>query len=456
MYQDKNKSIIKSIDKIVDLIEKHKHRDCFAASGILIFTFYAFTQRWFALYLEVRAYQIIIVCLALLLLFLGVYSKKNYKNMPTTIDVVWFIAISVILTNILLVEHDSRYMDLFLFSAVFLFLLLAKVNIQSYIPSFIFIAGSSMIYAIGSITQYLYTESFNKFIFNYTTQYSQESIIDLNRRRYFPGLGFGKTAVAPGYMAAGFGLLLSFWDSNKNIIKKIVVVSVLILLLIGLIVAAKRSIFLWVLVAMPVTYFALGAGAEKWKRALQTAGVTMILLMLLLLILQMPELPPFLQRMKELFSRLLSGDVFSFIGFRLVHYEDAWRRFLEEPIFGIGWKQFEILHEHQTHVHNFNLQLLTEIGIVGFLLVKTAFIYTFIKTYLTLQALQLENNDAEVYWKYGLTFSFYYQVFFLLFGIFGNPFNEETFIMIYFIAISITNSYLLLYNKNLMIKANNK
>src|SRR5699024_6737609 len=59
---------------------------------------------------------------------------------------------------------------------------------------------------------------------------------------------------------------------------------------------------------------------------------------------------------------------------RIYLYEHAFKLFNESPILGIGWRRFQELSvgvinlDRGSHPHNIYFQLLTELGIIGFVL----------------------------------------------------------------------------------------
>ena len=85
------------------------------------------------------------------------------------------------------------------------------------------------------------------------------------------------------------------------------------------------------------------------------------------------------------------------------HYKASFKMFLEKPLFGIGTNSFryecdKIKYKYDdrscsTHPHNYYIQALAELGIIGFLFVLTFFIYLF---YLGLRqffySIQLKDN----------------------------------------------------------------
>jgi len=126
-------------------------------------------------------------------------------------------------------------------------------------------------------------------------------------------------------------------------------------------------------------------------------------------------------------------------------YNQAWKLFLANPWFGIGRGNFRytligtVTVNTAMEVHNVYLQLLCEIGILGFLLVIIPVVAMFVQTLLAIRRLKAEDKKA---WFPLLSYSLAYQVFFLLYGLTGNPFFDPIFLMMYFFSGAITTAYL--------------
>ena len=423
--------------------------DILPAIGILLFVLFIFTQRWFELYLQVRAYQVLVVGLSLMLILPAVSRRSKIKNQLAVMDLLWFIAIAVIIIYIFLAGFSDYLSDLFYFTAGLAFLVLAKVRMETYGKAFALVKYAGLVYAAGSVAQYFFTETFNRFIFNFTTDYSQESIARLTERNYFPGFGFGRTPVAPGHITMAFGLIVLTWDKCKSKVLQYGDLLICLFLLFALIITGKRSILLWFIVALPITYIALGQGKEVWLRALKMIAALIFGFALLILVLYLIDPPPFITRLYNLLRDVVTGGYPSSVDVRFRLYQFAWPLFLENPLFGIGWHQFRELAPADHHVHNVYLQLLTEMGSFGFLVVMTPLIYCFGATWRALKRLLGQSEAELVMWKKGLTYSIYYQSFFLLYSLSDNPFYELIFTLFYFVAISITGSFLVFEKEQL-------
>lgn len=106
--------------------------------------------------------------------------------------------------------------------------------------------------------------------------------------------------------------------------------------------------------------------------------------------------------------------------------------FLNNPIFGIGWSKFQSVAGNGNHAHNIYIQLLAETGCIGlilFILVASLGIWR------TSAELKKDHADPD----HGmLRASLFYQVFFLIYGITGNPLYDYSFMLPYIIFLSIS------------------
>ena len=133
------------------------------------------------------------------------------------------------------------------------------------------------------------------------------------------------------------------------------------------------------------------------------------------------------------FGNLGESDVDITTG-RVDFWKVAIQQFKENPILGIGWKafwHFEFFGANYD-VHNIYLQLLCEVGIVGSILFYLLFVMALYRAI----KIVIRKNIDEKYKKVAL-FSVFYQVFFLLYGITGNPLYDASFYIMYFISIAL-------------------
>lgn len=410
--------------------------------GLAVFVIFIFTQRWFELTLQVRFYQIFTVSLSLFFILVGSLGREYLNSRLTIIDGSWFIGISVIIVNIFRVGYSDNLSPLFFYSASLLFLVITKIDIKAYGFALMLVKYGGLVYATGTIVQYLYTETFNSFIFNYTISSSQDSINSLTRGNYYPGFGFGQTSVTTGYTSMALGYIWTFWDKNKPALMKCFDATLFGIILFGLVVVGRRIPLIFAIASLLITYIIISQGKEKWKRILIVIFAAFILLSGVVILFQAVDVPQFLVRYERMVSDFLAGNIPSSMQVRLDLYEQAWVLFNENRLTGIGWFEFQYLNRGEHHVHNTPLQLLAELGLIGFVAVLVPVIYVY---YITLKAYNrafLYAGAIDSMWCKGLAYSIFYQTFFLLNSLLDTIFFHIVFVLMYFVSISIVNSFI--------------
>jgi len=417
--------------------------------GILLFILYIFAHRWFVYYLRSGLLQLVFIIVLLLLILFSSNTKKTKIVEISKIDLFWFLGFGVILIYITLAGFTNYTQDIFIYSAGLAFIFITKVDIKKFRLAFSLILAASVIYALGTIAQYLFTDSFNQIIYNFTTPMTQIRIENVTERGYFPGLGFGRTGLAAGYIAAGLGLVSFNWEL-KSKKQKIIEAAIFIILMAGLILTGKRSAILWVAAALPIVYISLGTGKEKLKRLIMMSVLMILIVVLFILLFQVLDSVAPLSRIELVYRSIEAGDGIGGVrevSGRLRLFGAAWEIFLANPVFGIGWNQFiratSGLLRSDYMTHNIYLQLLSEMGIIGFTAVIASILYSYVITYKSVNIIMMYADIHNSLWAKGLSFSLYYQTFFILMGLSESVFYTLTLTLIYFFSIAITNAYMI-------------
>ncbi len=197
---------------------------------------------------------------------------------------------------------------------------------------------------------------------------------------------------------------------------------------------SKRGPLLFSVIALVVCYFVV------FKVRLRTilvfvASLALIAFIISRVALGSPEVLYGIERIMSSFSGLGTNAAAVLSG-RDMLYREAWRMFLHNPLLGRGWGAF-IAITGLPMAHNIYLQMLAECGIIGFIvlmfcLVKSLFMCA--KPFLFPAGVAL-GGEARFY----LMFSLAMQVFFILYGLTGNPLYDGV------ITIPVLLSYALCY-----------
>jgi len=145
----------------------------------------------------------------------------------------------------------------------------------------------------------------------------------------------------------------------------------------------------------------------------------------------------------RLFDESESSDITSG---RLAFWVVAFNQFQKNPILGIGWTNFRNIMQQFTdynravHAHNIYIQLLCETGVVGFVCFVTFFALSLKQTignFITIRTKQyLVNNQIQFQFSVAMVL----QVYFLLYGVTGNPLYDAMVFVPYFAATTFSGN----------------
>jgi len=438
--------MIENLKKVKRLSNKrNKHTFYLSTFGLVLFTIYISTQSLiFDSILKTNVLQMGVVFIVLLVLALRARSNNDFSLSFTNFDFIWLISIVFIMLSILYNYTIERNNEIFVYVTGFLFLVISKLEIERYIPAFKILKFFSVVYAMATIFHYIFTDFYHSFIFPFISSTAQQRMVELTNIDYYPGLGIAQPSMAAAPMIIGIGVIIAGFTKEEKPIKKIDYIY-LILLFCGLNLTGKRSVLLWGIIASFLLYYFSREHNKKLNRSIKIILLSFISIFILIITMNYFKEAPFFSRIISTIEGLISGD--DITSGRILLYSRAWELFLEYPVFGIGWGQFINITSGQLlsrdlSVHNVYLQLLAEVGLVGFTLIVTSLVYTYYKTFRYLKIVYNTSYFGEN-WRIGISFSFYYQSFFLLYCLSENPFYNIKYMFIYFFCISITSSFLI-------------
>lgn len=215
----------------------------------------------------------------------------------------------------------------------------------------------------------------------------------------------------------------------------------LFLCVIAMLLTGKRGPLIFVAFAIFVLYFLYQSNQKNVvKKILQVIGVIMVLVVAVIVLYNyVPQLATFISRFQETAS---AGDVT--LG-RSAYWNLAFEMFSSNIVFGTGWYRFaEFTIQNlgfSTYAHNIYMQLLAETGIVGTLLFLAWFISVLtvsIQFFIKARKGIIVCSEKHLY---HMAFSIAMQIFFITYGITGNPVYDELSYVPYFIACAIALYY---------------
>lgn len=332
------------------------------------------------------------------------------------------------------IRTDSWILIIFYILSFIILAFISKVNFDAMFSSLKLLKIFGVIFAIGTYWQYLFPEQYYSYLYPMFGFSYQTSI-----RRQFTFhkmcTGFtSQTAINAEFILLGIISIALCLKFIKKPGKKIINFVELLLLTGALILTGKRSPIVCILTTWILIDMLTVKRSKKVNRLLQIALILGIGVLILCLI------SPFIAESGNSVFRIIesfSNDSGDISNGRFMLYSSAISYFFENPVFGIGWGKFAIL-EDITGVHNIYLQLLCETGIIGFVIVCGLLIYMLVKS-IQIYKRCLTRNIEEV--NILLRLSLFIQLYILIYGFFGNPIYDQSYLLMYVFGLSIV-SYL--------------
>lgn len=281
---------------------------------------------------------------------------------------------------------------------------------------------------IGCLINYLFPTAYRVAIFPFFSESAQTSINwQAGFGTFFPGFT-SQVGYTSYFLSTAFGALFCF---RKSIYKKWFV-PIAIVLIFGMFLTGKRGPIIFLLISILVLYFYESRGKERFFRVLQIALIVIAAYFILLMLARFTDNPGINRIFESVQELVFTRDI-----------EDTGRDqlrnqaliyFSDNMLFGIGWNNFHKLFTlRSTHVHNIYFQLLCETGIIGFSVFAVFFAKSIVNT---LKKIQMANRDTFEYsW---LMMSLFMQMYFLLYGISGNPLYDIEETILYFFGVGIS------------------
>lgn len=373
------------------------------------------------------------------LVFISFKGKLKIAN-RITYNWVWFIVLAVLLISYLPADqYISVYADLIVFICGILIIVLSGDNISIYKLSIKVIKVMSLYYAISIWVQLLLPPLYDIYLAILTVK-DRISVVDM---RNLNGMYTGFSTNC-GFTAAHLSAGILCYISTFKMKRKKGLLT-LLFLFISLLMTGKRSTFVFLLFSIVFLYIISAKKREKLKVYISIYFVSLTMVLLYIMLGGLFSMIPAVARITQTIDGILLGlDVSSN---RTIYYDYAWELFQNNPWLGIGWGNYRnstlghVTWVNTVEVHNIYLQMLTEMGIIGFLGMVIPMVIVWIKTkkfYKELISVQASGNTT---WKVLFFYSLGYQTFFLLQGLTENPLYDINFSLMYLVCCSIPAVY---------------
>lgn len=401
------------------------------AAVFLIFLFYASTNSFWAyrLFHESNIFPALASLIPVFLLLC------HYRKTRLEMHIGLLLTVFSIYFVIVLWSSFSFKMILFYGMCVTLMLNTGIAEKPEYLKYFYYLA---LIFAVGSFINLFLPGVYRSVIlpaFSGSSQY-----LKLKRWsrsfRIIPGFANQTSFNAPHFVyGIGFILCANFTWRKKQKLNWLI----LAVLFLCLILTNKRGQFVFLLVSLVAVYYISGAGVNKSRRVLILIAAGILVYLFMLYLLPKLNIGVFF-KLNTMLEQLENNE--DITHGRLDLYRLAIEYFLKNPIIGIGWEGFRKLPGLQGgQTHNIYLELLCETGIIGFSFFSVFFIYAFVTAMKNCSSARSESD------RFLSRFCLFMQLFFLLYGISGNPLYDPPYYIPYFIACTYSFSQRILFRK---------
>lgn len=439
-------------NKIIALREyfKIENKINISAFTIIIFTIYFSTINTPMLD-SVRVRALILGMTVFILISDKIINKKEIIIF-NPIDIFWMVFLCLLLISAFRNLDGYNLQDSLIYSLLIAFIILIKTDIINYNFALKLIKYFSVFYAVFTIFQFILPDLYFTYILTLFPLDRQEQIISLFNNNKYTGFT-NQTAHNAGYLISGIALLIISQETSKGK-QKVFDVIVFGILIYGLLLTGKRGHIIFTIIALILTSIASSYNKKQALNRMKIIVLTLISITSIGIIIYYFNSDSSIGRtffsLYETVENMINGKDFS--SGRFVLFKRSWELFLEKPIWGIGWRQFRlqslnlISSKVTYHPHNMYLQLLSEMGILGFIFFMIPLLITYVYTFKLMRDISKSSKSDFNFLNIAVKFSFFTQTFFILYGLTGNVLNDYNFLGVYVLAHSITWSIIYKYN----------
>lgn len=264
------------------------------------------------------------------------------------------------------------------------------------------------------------------------------------RGKYFSGICYAPHDASGFICFALFSFIITLISIKKSIKAKHIFLMVILVL--AFLLTQKKGIILSFIISLFLVFTFVNADKRNIGNLIIYLFFFVVMLSIIFFYMRSHLDNPIFYRLNKLFTALLNDEEVTFSG-RTVLYRQAWSLWSEKKLFGIGWRRFNSL-AFSTFNESINLighevncdylQFLCELGVIGTIFVL---IPIFVEFYRSVFVLRIIRKDKEMFVKYKNTIiAVLLNIFTLIYAFVEIPFNDETFLGIYFFSCIVINS----------------
>ncbi len=280
----------------------------------------------------------------------------------------------------------------------------------------------SVIFVIGTYLSMIVPDLIMQFARTFFSGETLEVYISLFKNGAYAGFT-GQTSINGYFISIAIAIAVAGILNDKKYTQNTIF---LVLFIIALFMTQKRSYLVANIIAFLVVFFKY---AIKSKNGYKTFFMfTFFIAVVYLVFMYSPQTQGIIQKMNSLekIDDVTNGR------------SDLWNITLKiwrnKPIFGVGINS--IVDRYHMSTHNVYIQLLAEVGIVGFV-AYIYLLYVNIKT-----AFQFKDENQNIEQRNICDISLYMQTVFIIYSFFGNAIYGINFNLLYFIFTAVTDSFI--------------
>ena len=364
--------------------------------------------------------------LILMTTFLLVLMNKGkisiYNNM------IWLLCIIILMIS-LIFSYDKlstlKFTLMFVSILIIKFLFEGQKNWQSFFVKCLFYA--SLFHVTLTLFQFIFPSIITDINSVILSNLDFNTNLELMSNGSYAGIT-GQTGINAFFISILIAITYSKLINNSQ--KKVLLITILSLGMIALFLTVKRSQIIINAVAMLSLLFLFRKKDIKSKINLILIPILMVCIGYIIL----TSIPTTNNVIKKF---ILFADSSDFTNGRVKLWSETIEVFNMNPVFGIGAGAIDSQIGEKTH--NIYIQILGEMGILGIFVFAFAFLFSLVKTVRLIRS-YLTKDYIKNEHKYLLALGLYMQIYFILYGLSGNPLYSPIFLTIYMLMISIVNS----------------
>lgn len=401
-------------------MQKNKKNNLFAVSFLLTLIFVCVDTSLQSSYLKSFIHYNIMLALIAIVYYILVFKDKQFTISKAFYKFAPFLI--YVFCNAILLPDNAEIGFFILFWSLFIYKNLRFADLYDTLYSVFMIMCGVLV--VGIYMQKYAPEVYMEVVNIIFLPTYAERVIEFMSAGMYNGCIFNTTYTA-GFLSIGIILQYDRLFREKSKLNKIICVLSLIVLFLALNATSKRANLVYCLIGMAVVF--LFDKRVKYRIQIIIGVVACGLVGGLILAFSYESLQNSssgLARLIVQIVKLFSGDSNISSG-RFDLWVQAWELFKQNPIFGIGWYQFDNFSVEGIQVHNEFLRLLCETGIVGFLLFVIPMIFVFIKS--TKQMIINKTPFSSLAWLF--------QAFFVLYCFTDNAMLDRMYMFMYLVSL---------------------